>query len=338
MRFFTIMSIFKSLKPIFYHTQMLVLILTLLGCQTKKEVTVLRVAHGLDEKHSVHLALVHLGERLQALSKGDLSVVVYPNRQLGNERELLELTQIGAIDITKVSASVLENFAPKYRVLSVPYLFNSREHAFRVLDGEVGSELLNSGKNYWLQGLGFYDSGSRSFYTKARPVTDPSQLKGLKIRTQKSPSAIELVNALGASATPIPFAELYTALQAGMVDGAENNPPSFYLTRHYELCKYYALDEHTRIPDVLLISTHAFDRLNDQQKVWLGQAVQESVDLQRNLWEQAETEALAAVQAAGVEIHRPSKAAFQTQLTSMIDAFQRNADMSRLIQEIRSTP
>ncbi len=304
------------------------------GCSQKRQEKTLRLAHGLDEQHSVHLAMVALGERLSELSQGRLNVKIYPNRQLGSERELLELVQIGSIDITKVSGSVMENFAPQYKVLSVPYLFRSREHTFRVLDGAIGQQLLNSGRDNWLQGLGFYDSGSRSFYTKDKPVMQPADLEGLKIRTQRSPSAMAMVRALGGSATPIPFGELYTALQAGVVDGAENNPPSFFLTKHYEICKYYAIDEHTTIPDILLMSTHTFDRLNEQEKEWLKQAVRESVTLQRQLWHDSEQEALAAVKEAGVTVVYPEKPAFFNKLENLIGTFRADPVITDLITQI----
>jgi tripartite ATP-independent transporter DctP family solute receptor len=307
------------------------------GCAQNKKQRVLRLAHALDEKHSVHLAMVKLGERLTELSDGKMSVQIYPNQQLGSERELLELIQIGSIDITKVSGSVMENFAPQYRVLSVPYLFKNRQHAFDVLDGEVGKELLNSGKKYWLQGLGFYDSGSRSFYTKDKPILKPEDLEGMKIRTQRSPSAMSMVRALGGAATPIPFGELYTALQAGVVDGAENNPPSFYLTKHYEICKYYSIDEHTTIPDVLLMSTHIFDRLNSQEKKWLEQAVSESVTYQRQLWNSSEKEALEAVRKAGVEVIYPDKPPFYDKLENLIAEFRQDELIAKLITKIQET-
>jgi tripartite ATP-independent transporter DctP family solute receptor len=239
---------------------------------------------------------------LNELSQGKMRLQIYPNQQLGSERECLELLQIGSLDMTKVSGAVLENFAPKLRIFGLPFLFDNKDHLFKVLDGTIGKELLKEGEEYWLKGVGFYDSGSRSFYTKERPVEQPEDLEGLKIRVQESVSAFDMVKQLGASPTPISWGELYTALQQGVVDGAENNPPSFYLSRHYEVCKYYSIDEHTMIPDVLLVSTHLWNRLSSEEQGWLQKAIDQSIPYQRDLWIQSENESLQAVIEAGVEV------------------------------------
>ena len=182
-------------------------------------------------------------------------VKIFPDGQLGTEREVLELLQIGSVAMTKVSAAVMANFAPEYEVLGVPYLFRDKGHLFQVLEGEVGRQLLLSSSDYWLRGLCFYDAGSRSFYTKDKPIRRPEDLRGLKIRVMNHQMSVDMVNAMGGSATPMAFGELYTALQQGVVDGAENNPPSLVSSNHYEVCKYYTLDEHSAIPDVLVIGT-----------------------------------------------------------------------------------
>ena len=248
-----------------------------LSCKSDSSVRIIRLGHGLDVTHSVHQAMLQTDTYLKELSQGKMRLQIYPNQQLGSERECLELLQIGSLDMTKVSGAVLENFAPKLKIFGLPFLFDDKAHLFRVLDGSIGKELLKEGDEYWLKGVGFYDSGSRSFYTKERPVEDPEDLKGLKIRVQESVSAFDMVKQLGASPTPISWGELYTALQQGVVDGAENNPPSFYLSRHYEVCKYYSIDEHTMIPDVLLVSTHLWNRLNKQEQEWLQTAVDQSI-------------------------------------------------------------
>ena len=243
----------------------------LASCGTESKKTLI-LAHGLDTKHSVHIAMEFMAQRASELSDGKLEIKLYPSQQLGTERQCLELLQIGSVDITKVSAAVMEGFAPVYKVLSVPYIFQNREHQSAVLAGPVGKQILATGDEFWLRGLCFYDSGSRSFYTKEKPILHPDDLEGMKIRVMSSPTSIEMVKLMGGAATPISWGELYTALQGGVVDGAENNPPSFYLSHHYEVCKYYSINEHTSIPDVVLISTHTWDKLNDQEKKWLNQA------------------------------------------------------------------
>lgn len=186
-----------------------------------------------------------------------------------------------------------------------------------------------------MRGLNYYDAGSRSFYTKAKPILTPDDLKGLKIRTQESPTSVKLVNALGGSATPISYGELYTGLQAGVVDGAENNPPSFYTSRHYEVCKYYSLDEHTAVPDVLLISTVVWNDLNPQQQKWLQEAADESYEYQKKLWAEATKKALEEVKKAGVEISYPDKTPFIEKVQSLLEEYKSEPEVYNLIQQIK---
>ena len=302
--------------------KLFILIVLLCGCENTSTTKTIKLGHGLDVNHSVHKAMVQMGKDLIALSDGKLKLEIYPNEQLGTERQCLELLQIGSLDMTKVSVGVLENFAPKIKVLGLPFLFRDREHSFQVLDGPIGQDLLKGMEKYWLKGLGYYDAGSRSFYTKDRPINSPEDLDGLKIRVMESVNAVNMVRALGGSPTPISWGELYTALQQGVVDGAENNPPSFYLSRHYEVCKYYALDEHTVLPDVLLSGTHLWDKLTQEEQGWLQQAVQSSLAYQRKLWLIAEREALNEVEKAGVQIIRPDKSLFSKQTASLLEDFK----------------
>ncbi len=315
----------------------LILISGLFGCENLEKTRTIKLAHGLDVNHSVHLAMVKMGVDLKELSDGKLILEIYPSQQLGTERQCLELLQIGSLDMTKVSVGVLENFAPKMKILGLPFLFRDRQHAFKVLDGPVGRQLLEDGEKYWLKGLGYYDAGSRSFYTKDRPINSPEDLDGLKIRVMESVTAIDMVTSFGGSPTPISWGELYTSLQQGVVDGAENNPPSFYLSRHYEVCKYYSLDEHTVLPDVLLAGTHLWNKLSLEEKEWLTQAVENSIIYQRKLWMESEKEALDAVQEAGVKIIRPDKTLFSEKVKGIYEQYKENEELYRLIQEIQET-
>ena len=220
---------------------LLVSLFNLISCDQLNSTKTIRLGHGLSTSHSVHKGMLFFGERLEEISEGRFKVQIYPSQQLGTERQCLELLQIGSLDMTKVSAGLLENFSPSIKVFGIPYMFKDKEHTFRVLDGPIGDELLAGTEKYWLKGLGYYDSGSRSFYTINKPIEKPNDLEGLKIRVMESQTAIDMVKSFGGSPTPISWGELYTALQQGVVDGAENNPPSFYLSRHYEVCKYYII-------------------------------------------------------------------------------------------------
>jgi tripartite ATP-independent transporter DctP family solute receptor len=264
-----------------------------------------------------------------------MRIDVYPSEQLGSERECLELLQIGSLAMTKVSCSVIEGFVPEMSVLSMPYIFRDEAHRFRVLKGEIGKELLLAGEKYWLRGLCYYDAGTRSFYTVDRPILRPDDLTGLKIRTQESPTSIRMVQALGGSATPIAWGELYSALQQGVVDGAENNPPSFHLSRHYEVCKHYSLDEHTGVPDVLVISTKIWEDLSPEFQQLLQEAANESEIYQRKLWKEATERAMDVVQKAGVTIYHPDKAPFISGVESIYGEYKSQPRIYDIIQRIR---
>ncbi len=313
-------------------------VITWHGCGEISRVTTLKLAHGLDINHPVHKGMEYMGELLKEKSGGRMAIEIYPSGQLGSERQCLELLQIGSLGMTKVSASVMENFAPNLKVFSLPYIFRDKEHAFAVLDGPIGKNLLVQSDQFWLRGLTYFDAGYRSFYTKNKPIDAPSDLKGLKIRVQESQTSMNMIRAMGGSPTPISWGELYTALQQGVVDGAENNPPSFYLSRHYEVCKYYTINEHTSVPDILVIGTVAWNRLTPQEQQWLQEAADEATDYQRKLWAEAEAEALAEVKKAGVEVTYPEKEPFAKSVQSLYKNYQNDKEVFDLIQRIQAFP
>ncbi len=310
--------------------------ITLMACTTSSGVKTIRLGHGLDTNHSVHKAMVKMGEELAKLSKGKMQIKIYPNQQLGSERECLELLQIGSLDITKVSAGVMENFSPNMKVFGLPYLFRDKAHAYSVMDGSIGKKLLNETLQFRIKGLAYYDAGSRSFYTKSKPVHNPSDLEGLKIRVMESVTAMKMVESMGGSPTPISWGELYTSLQQEVVDGAENNPPSFYLSKQFEVCKYYTLDEHTTLPDVLVGSSYLWESLTTQEKAWLEEAVSISVAYQRELWAASEAESLSALEKAGVEIIYPDKTQFSKTVQPVYDMFSANESINNLVLAIQN--
>ncbi len=308
----------------------------LVGCQQLENRRIIRLGHALDTNHSVHKAMVKMGEELYRISSGTMEIKIYPNQQLGSERECLELLQIGSLDITKVSTGVLENFSPNMKVLGLPYLFRDREHAFNVLDGPIGKQLLEETIFFRIKGLAYYDAGSRSFYTKSKAIRTPSDLKGLKIRVMESVTAMKMVESMGGSPTPISWGELYTSLQQEVVDGAENNPPSFFLSKQFEVCKYYTLDEHTTLPDVLVSGSYFWDGLKEKQKKWLEEAVKISVDYQRKLWAESESYSLNELKKSGVEIVYPEKSEFEKMVKPVYDYYKTNKEMHNLINQIKN--
>ena len=313
-----------------------VFLFSLLSCNVKDGTKELKLAHGLPTDHPVHKAMEYMAERCKELSEGKLTIEVYPAEQLGSEQQCVELVQIGSLAITKVSAAVMESFAEDYKVFGLPYIFKSKEHAFKIMDGEIGKDLLMSTDDKWLRGLTYYDADSRSFYAIDKPIRTPDDLSGMKIRVMRSITAVEMIRALGGSATPISWGELYTALQSGVVDGAENNPPSLYTSRHYEVCKYYSLDEHTTIPDVLVVSKLVWDKLSDQEKQWLQQAADDSAILERDLWAASEKESLEEVQKAGVEIIYPDKTPFIEKVQPLLESYKDNEIIYSYIKRIQA--
>jgi tripartite ATP-independent transporter DctP family solute receptor len=303
------------------------------GCGKKSDQTVLKMGHALDTEHPVHKAMVFMAEKLKEKSGGKVVLQIYPGEQLGSEREMIEQVQMGLLDITKVSTSPLESFIPSMSVFSVPYLFRDKEHLWKVLNGPTGKKLLQAGMGVGLKGLCYYDAGSRSFYTKDKPILTPADLEGMKIRVQESKTSMQMITTLGASPTPIAWGELYTSLQQGVVDGAENNPPSFYLSSHYEVCKHYSLDEHTMVPDIVLISTKTWNKLPADIQQMVQEAADESVEYQKQLWKETTENSLKTVQEHGVTIYHPDKTPFREKVKPMHDSYK-GTEVGELIAEI----
>jgi tripartite ATP-independent transporter DctP family solute receptor len=294
---------------------------------------VLKLAHGLDITHPVHKAMVYMAERVKEKSSGRIKVEIFPNEQLGNEKECIEALQLGYLAMTKTSTAPMEGFVPRMKVFGIPYLFRDTEHFWKVMKGPLGKELLIAGESKGLRGLCYYDAGARSFYAK-KEIHSPADLKGLKIRVQNSIMSIKMVEAMSGSPTPIPWGELYTALDQGVVDAAENNPPSFRASRHYEMCKYFILDEHTMLPDMLVISTRVWNNLTPEFQQMLQEAVDESVEYQRKIWAEAEEEDMKKVQDEGVKVIRPDKEPFRASVKSVWDEFE-GTDIGELIKRIQ---
>lgn len=298
---------------------------------------VLKLGHGLDQSHPVHSGMEFMAKRVAELSAGAVEIQIFPNGQLGSESECVEQLQRGALAMAKTSAAAMEGFVPEMAVFSLPYLFRDEDHFWTVLNGPIGRELLEAGQGVGIHGLCYYDSGSRSFYMIDKPVLEPQQLKGSKIRVMKSRMAMDMVSTMGGAPTPIAFGELYTALQQGMVDGAENNPPSLLSSRHYEVARHYSLDEHSRVPDMVIFSQTVWAKLSSQERGWLEQAAAESVVYQRELWALKSDEALATIEAAGVTIYRPDKAPFVAATAPLYEQFRGTligdlADRVRLVK------
>lgn len=314
-----------------------ILFAAFISCKKADGTKVLYLGHTLPQTHPVHKGILEFQKALELKSKGTLKVKIFPDAQLGSERETLELLQIGSVAATKVSAATLSNFVPEYHILGIPYLFRDKQHQFDVLEGEIGKSILEKGSKFWLRGLCYYDAGSRSFYTSEKAIRTPDDLKGLKIRVMNNQMAINMVNSMGGSATPLAYGELYTAIQQGVVDGAENNPPSFVSSNHYEISKYYTLDQHSSVPDVLLIGTKYWESLSEQEKVWVQEAANESAQAEKVFWNESVEECMAIAKKAGVEIIIPEKSLFAEKSKSVLEEFIKEyPEIAPIVKQIKN--
>lgn len=247
-------------------------------------------------------AVEYMGTLLEERSGGRLCVEVYHSAQLGQEADTIEQTQLGVIDMNRVSLGPFNNIIEATKVFSLPYIFRSTEHMHAVVDGEIGDEILAEFENHNLVGLAYFDGGSRSFYNSERPIRTIEDLAGLSFRVMQSDVFVDMVAALGANATPMPYGEVYTSIQTGVIDGAENNWPSFESSGHYEVAGYYTLDQHLIVPEVLVMSQTSWNRLSAEDQALIRQAARDAVPYMRELWVEREAASEAIVRAAGVEI------------------------------------
>ncbi len=278
----------------------------------------------------------HMGKLLEERSSGRLKIQIFHSRQLGDEKDTLEQTRFGVIDMTRVNTAPLNNLVPETVVAGLPFLFRDTAHMQRTMDGEIGAEIGRATEPHGLVTLCYYDSGARSIYTRERKVQTPDDMKGQKIRVQQSDMWVALMRAFGANATPLPYGEVYSALQTGVVDGAENNWPSYQTSRHFEVAKHYALTEHSLTPEILAMSKRSFDRQTPADKELLRQCARESVPVMREKWVAMEVTARQVVEAAGVQVNQVDKPAFQRLVQPVYERFVSDPKMKALVARIQA--
>lgn len=240
-------------------------------------------------------------ELVKEKSGGRITIEVFPSAQLGEEKAVIEQVQLGAIEFTRVSTGALGGFNKQYEVFSLPYIFDSDEHLWKFLESDKGTELLDSLESSRMKGLAYYSSGARSFYS-TKPLTSIDDIKGQKVRVIQNKVNIDLMEALGANATPMAYGEVFSALQTGIIDAAENNYPSFLTSNHYQQAKNLILDQHQRVPETLLISKITWDKLSETDRAIIKEAAEESVATQRAEWDRFEKDSEEKIKAAGVTI------------------------------------
>lgn len=310
------------------------LVMTSMSISAVEKMT-LKLAHNLDQEHVVHKALDKMAKEVQEESGGKMRIRIYPNAQMGGPRETIEMMQNGALDMTKGSASEMEPFASAFSVFSLPYLFEDSDHFKRVLYGPVGHELMKETDSKGFVAIAAYVAGTRSFYT-TKPVKSPADMKGMKIRVVSTPTTNKIIELLGASPAPIPFGEVYTALQQGVIDGAENNEPSYYQTRHVEVAKFYTEDQHTNVPDYLVISSKTWNGMSEEQKAIMTKAARNSEIYQQELWNEEVKRSREKAAELGATFIEVDKGPFREALRPLHDDFRKDANVAQWMNKIEA--
>jgi tripartite ATP-independent transporter DctP family solute receptor len=314
----------------------LVVALCLTVAATGADARELRAADTQNEDYPTVQALRFMGRVISERSNGRHQIKVFHSRQLGEEKETLEQTRAGAIDLNRTNVALLGNIVPSMNVLAMPLLFRSIEHMQKVLDGPIGGEILDSFEPYGFVGLAFYDSGARSVYNNVRPVRTLADMKGLRLRVQQSEQMSEMIRSLGATAIELPYGQVLTGLAMKLIDGAENNWPSFVTTDHYKHAGYYSLTEHTMSPEVLVMSHKVWATLSVEDRKIFREAARRSSQFMREKWRDLEEQSRKQAEDAGVVIVTDiDKKPFEAAMTGIWARAQSDPAAAQLIERIR---
>ncbi|MBK7541969.1 MAG: TRAP transporter substrate-binding protein [Candidatus Competibacteraceae bacterium] len=279
-----------------------------------------------------------MSERLKELSGGKMGIKVFPDSKLGQEKDTIEQIKIGGLDMIRVNVAPLNNIVPETLALAMPFVFRSKDHMRKVLDGAIGDDILKAMEAQGFIGLAYYDSGARNFYTAAKPIKSMADMKGMKLRVQQSDLFVAMVEALGANATPMPYGEVFTALKTHLIDGAENNWPSYESSSHFEAAKNYSLTEHSMAPEVVVFSKKIWDTLTPDDQKLIRQAAKESIAEMRKLWDERETKARAKVEAAGTQVFKvEDREKMVEAMKPVYDKFAADPKIKDLVKRIQDT-
>jgi tripartite ATP-independent transporter DctP family solute receptor len=318
------------------RTAVLVVALFLTVATTGAIAREFRAADTQNEDYPTVQALRFMGRLIAERTGGRHQIRVFHSRQLGEEKETIEQTRAGAIDLNRINVALIGNFVPAMNVLAMPFLFRSIEHQQRVLDGPIGTEILNSFEPYEFVGLAFYDSGARSIYNSVRPVRSIADIKGLRIRVQQSELMSGMIRALGAEPIELPYGQVLTGLATKLIDGAENNWPSFVTTDHYKYAGFYTLTEHTMSPEVLVMSQKAWQSLSAEDQQIFRESALRSSHFMREKWKDLEEQSRKQAESAGVMIVKDiDRKPFEAAMATIYEKTQRDPAAAQLIERIR---
>ena len=299
--------------------------------------TVLRSSDTHPDGYPTVEAVKYFGQLVEERTSGRYKVEVYHSAQLGQEADTIEQVHSGVIDLNRVSMAPWNSLVPLTLIPSLPYLFRSPEHARAVMSGPVGDEIAAGFDEHGVVVLAFYDGGARSFYNSKKPVNSVADLAGLKFRVIQSDVFVDMVAALGASATPMPYGEVYSSIETGVIDGAENNFPSYESAKHFEVAKNYSLDEHTIVPEVFVMSKASWDKLTPEDQAIFKAAGKESMAKQWELWDARVAESRKIVEAAGSQVTTPEKQPFIDAMKPVYDKYVNTPELQDLVARIQAT-
>ncbi|WOI53473.1 TRAP transporter substrate-binding protein [Parvularcula sp. LCG005] len=305
---------------------------SLTGCG--QDARILRSADAHPPNYPTVLGVKEFARLLKERSNGELQLKVYPGAQLGGEEDTLEITIFGGLDMNRVSISPLGSIVPETRIPTLPFLFRSTAHFRAALDGAPGRAILDAFEPHGMVGLCYYDSGARSFYTRDRLINSPEDLKGQKIRVQNSDLFVSMVEALGGDATPMSYGEIYQAILQGVIDGAENNWPSYESSRHFEAAPFYSLTRHVMAPEVFLMSKKRWDKLDREAQDLIRLCARDSVPFMRQKWDERSAISEQRVLEAGVEVITPELAPFVERVQPVWEKYLTEPHMRKLADDI----
>ncbi|WP_423211956.1 TRAP transporter substrate-binding protein [Paracoccus yeei] len=271
-------------------------------------------------------------------TQGRICIEVFPSSQLGEEKDTIEQTQFGVIDMIRASFGSFNDIVPITQTVSLPYLYKSDEHLHKVMDGPIGQEIAKGFEEHGLVPLAYYDGGARSFYNAKKPIKTVEDLKGLKFRVMQNDVFVDMMTALGATATPMPYGEVYSSIQTGVIDGAENNFPSYDSSGHAEVAKYFTLDQHLMVPELVAVAKTSWEKLSPEDQAIMREAAQNSATLQRRLWAEQEKASEDKVAAAGAEIIKDvDKTAFIEAMAPVYEKYVTTPEARDLVKRIQET-
>ncbi|MBW9114719.1 TRAP transporter substrate-binding protein [Rhizobium cauense] len=313
-----------------------VVVVSLLTLGVANAQTVLKSSDTHPDGYPTVEGVKYFGELVKERTGGRYAVEVYHSAQLGEEKDTIEQVRSGVIELNRVSMAPFNGTVKETIVPALPYIFRSEEHMHKVMDGPIGDQIKAAFEPAGLVALAFYDAGSRSFYNKQKAIKSVADMKGMKFRVIQSDIFVDMVAALGANATPMPYGEVYSSIETGVIDGAENNFPSYDTAKHAEVAKFYSLDQHTILPEVFVMNKVAFDKLTPEDQAIFKQAAKDSVAKQRELWAAKSEESRANVAKVGSEVNEVEKQGFMDAMKPVYDKHVTDDVLKKMVADVQA--